>query len=81
MATLSTFGLAMDIVGVVLLYRYGIEGTAWIDVTKNHVLTFGTTGTEQTQKNIARSKIRARVGLGLVVLGFALQACAQWVSI
>ena len=81
---LTTIGLVMDILGILLLYRYGAIGGSWIDAPMPKIIDIVS---EEHTAGPARSVIRnrrkarygARFGLGIVVLGFVLQIIAQWV--
>ena len=74
---LTSVGLGMDIVGIVLLFLCGGIGGRWIDRNEG-VLTW-----RSDQSKVERDRRAARWGAGLgltfAVVGFALQILAQWV--
>ncbi len=73
--TLSTIGLALDIVGVYLLYRYGFAGTEWANPLK---LTWKGKPIPTPPKGSGWGKTLAPIGLALLIFGFILQIRAQW---
>ena len=72
----TSIGLGMDIVGIVLLFLFGAIGGKWID---KPVVTFVSV---KVGAALARNERRARwgswVGLLSAVAGFGLQIYAQW---
>ena len=66
---LNSIGLAMDIVGVILLYFFGLSKNITED--GSNYLTWGTDENEQQQWK--RYRFLSRIGLGLLVTGFSLQ--------
>lgn len=73
---LTSIGLGMDIVGIVFLFTCGGIAGEWIDRGKQRLLI------EADDVQVARDRRIALVGsvlgLGLAVVGFALQIVAQW---
>lgn len=72
----SSSGLMLDIVGVILIFLYGLpealsrEGHQYI-ITK-----------QKDEKEALKAKkydFRARIGLTLLILGFALQLVGHWI--
>ena len=99
---LTTIGLGLDIVGVVLLFWFGIppkiktpkewkdKGFAvpgpyrLITLGEGADVTGGADDAERVAKNFSRPWIRRRerlgwASLGLILVGFGLQAVAVWV--
>ena len=74
---LTTIGLSMDIVGIVLLFLCGGVGGEWID--RNVMLL--SVGADDAARAKDRQLARWGAGLGLLlaVSGFGLQIVAQWV--
>jgi hypothetical protein len=73
---LNSAGLLLDIVGVVLLFKYGLpeeirrSGSVSLSVGKD-------------EKEAKRAKLyvrRGRLGLGLLIAGFFLQLVSNWVG-
>lgn len=88
---LTSIGLGMDIVGIVLLFRFGAIGGAWIDrpTAAPPMVTIpdgvddkddeiANAALRDTERNHRRARCGAFVGLLLAVVGFALQIVAQW---
>jgi hypothetical protein len=84
--TLNTIGLALNIVGVVLVFFYGFpqptheEGVA-IGLEDGTPLSDGQTvaeHNEEVRKKRARYLLMSRLALGLVVLVFLFQLWATW---
>ena len=89
---LATIGLGLDIIGVLLLFRYGAIGGMWIHEGREDLVQpqdpYYTTVKGMLSRlapvlrakwNEVRATIGATIGLGCMVLGFLLQAVAQWV--
>ena len=74
-SVLSVSGLALDIFGVLLLYNYGLS----MSHSKASSLAIGGGGYDHCEER--RHAVLSRGGLGIVVLGFALQALSSvhWV--
>ena len=68
----SIVGLALDILGVIIIYRYGLGSTEWVEKGSSH-LVLEVHDTEGIEKRKRRCRLMAPVGLGLLVTGFALQ--------
>ena len=75
---LTSVGLGMDIVGIVLLFRFGGIGGRWIDRNVGTLTWRTDEGKAEHDRRLARWG--AGIGLSLAVLGFALQIVAQWVG-
>ena len=73
---LTTLGLSLDIVGIVLLFFCGGVGGRWIDRHAGY-LTWSDTSAKDRDRQLAWWG--AVLGLLLAVSGFALQIWAQWV--
>ena len=73
----TVIGLSMDIVGIVLLYRYGAIGGQWIE-RGGARLVLPQHDTEGIAKNERKAKVGSVVGLVSAVVGFGLQIWAQW---
>ncbi|MXY67760.1 MAG: hypothetical protein F4Y47_04270 [Acidobacteriia bacterium] len=73
---LSTVGLTLDIIGVVMLFRCGLPA----NVSRkgdSHVLL---EATDQREVGKARKHDRlARVGLALIVIGFTIRILGNWI--
>lgn len=67
---LNWIGLVMDMVGVILLFKYGLPPNA-LSVGDDGIVT----------ENLApRVMVTRRMALGLIVTGFIIQGVADWVS-
>ena len=75
-AVLSTVGLTLDIIGVVMLFRYGLPE----NVSRkghSHLLL---EATDQREIDMARKYDRlARAALALIVIGFTIQILGNWI--
>ena len=69
----STIGLTLDIVGVAIVFRYGLPE----EMPEPAVPTWGGTPAETVRKKKLYPTF-SRIGLGLIVVGFALQILAEW---
>ena len=69
-SVVNSVGLLLDIVGVVLLFRYGLP-PAGVSRTGADVLTWG--GGPEARKKGRRYVCLSWVALGCLVTGFALQ--------
>ena len=75
-ATLNLIGVILDIIGVVMIFRYALPFTIGTDLRNRMVLTRRTTG--ETELKPAESiQHAAEIGLGFLVLGFVLQAAGS----
>ena len=70
----NTVGLALDIVGVVLLFRFGLQPN--VRRGGGIVLAWGTDDDEAKKAN--RYDRISWSALGLIVLGFVLQIVSTW---
>ena len=85
---LTTIGLAMDMLGIALLFRYGAWGGYWIDkpmptaidlLVHNKIAESHASGPAlEVVYNRRSSRKGAWWGLGVALAGFALQIVAQW---
>lgn len=68
-ATLNSLGLSLDILGVVLLFFFGLPSEAGLEgvVTWRHGLS----------KDYKRARVLSRLGLVLLVSGFGLQIASN----
>ena len=81
-ATASSVGLALDIIGVVLLYKYGLPE----EVSRKGTSALLDYGTSEEETKTAEEEIRkakhydmmSRLALALLVFGFALQIVSNW---
>ena len=74
-AWVNSLGLALDVVGVILIWRYGLPE----HINRNgaqHLLLEG--ADESEQKKAARYDLLSRLGLLLLILGFGLQALSNF---
>ena len=65
---LNSFGLILDIIGVLILFKYGLPPNA-LSVGDDGILT---------NKLAPRAMMMRRTALGLIVTGFILQGVAGW---
>ncbi len=73
---INSAGLAFDIGGVILLFRYGLP--AEVSKSGGTRLEWGNPDSEQEQRKWKRYKRRSNWGLFLLVLGFFLQLVSNW---
>lgn len=73
----NTIGLASDIVGAILLFKFGLP-SKWRDVPLRAI---SETELEEQQRHSTNKQIQrgARWGLSLLIFGFALQLIATWI--
>jgi hypothetical protein len=73
----NSIGLASDIVGAVLLFRFGLP-SKWQTVP---LRSLEDDETEEGKRNDFNRKIQrgANWGLGLLIFGFTLQLLATWI--
>ena len=71
---INTVGLAFDIVGVILLFFYGLPEP--ISKTGAGHLTWGENEEEATKWRLY--KTRSCWGLALLIIGFSLQLLSNW---
>lgn len=76
MQWLATIGLALDIVGIWMLFWFGAIGGKWIN-QDNHLI-IGSDDPGATARNERRAWWGAWGGLALATVGFSLQIVAQW---
>ena len=75
-AVISSAGLILDILGVILLFYYGLPEE--ISKTgRGDLFTWGSH--EEEAKKWKRYKKRSYWGLALLVLGFSLQLVSNWI--
>ena len=74
-ACINSLGLALDIIGVILLFIFGLPSRFVTDGPPRELLSFGvdTDGVEQWKKKWKRYDRWSRFGLVLLVVGFVLQ--------
>jgi len=75
--TINTFGLFLDIVGVLMLVKYGLPP----DFDPSGVTNLITHEIDELE--VEKGKVykrRSRYAIGLMVLGFALQGISNWVG-
>ena len=77
---LTSAGLLLDIIGVVMLFRYGLP-PAGVSRRTGSVLEWGgnQAEVEARKKKVERYDRRSYVALVLIVSGFFLQGLAVWV--
>ena len=72
---INSFGLGLDIVGVILIWRYGLPQSVSRGGVGHRVIT-------QVNEAVKRKAINydrlSKAGLGLVVAGFALQLASNF---
>ncbi len=68
---INSFGLLCDIVGILIIWKYGLP----IDLALK-----GFSSLTQESDNILKEKYKkwSKVGLGLIIFGFALQLASNW---
>lgn len=73
----NSFGLVLDIVGVVLIWLYGIP-----EPISRRGAQYLTTGLrdENEKKKAERFHTLSKVGIGLIVVGFVLQLASNFLS-
>jgi hypothetical protein len=74
--TISTIGLVLDLVGVLLLFKYGLPS----DISKDGVttLSIGTTNNKEIKK-WKKYNLWSKIGLGFIFIGFILQIISNYV--
>lgn len=85
---LASFGLSLDIVGVILLFFWGppmleMQGSVGRALESGTPLGDGRTVADEEEEQLKRYKIHAiisRIGLGIIGAGFLLQLISQWVG-
>ena len=80
-ATVNSVGLALDILGVIFLFRYGLPPDVHLGRAGTNVLYGGgdtPAEIEEKTKRYKRYKRNSWVALGLLVLGFTLQIISNW---
>lgn len=74
-AAISTIGLVLDIIGVMLLWRFGLPEA----VSRGGVGYIRLLGEDTAEKTkAARYDLWARCGLWLLIGGFLLQLISNW---
>jgi|AntRauTorckE6833_2_1112554.scaffolds.fasta_scaffold09080_1 hypothetical protein len=71
---LASVGLLLDVVGVAILFFYGLPPKIARD--GNHFLTIGTNSNEKNREK--RYVSYSNLGLTLLIFGFVLQTIAVW---
>ena len=71
---LNTIGLLLDIVGVCLIYRYGLSKS----LNRGYLTWRGLTEEELSQQTRFHNR-RSRVGLACILTGFVLQILGGWI--
>ena len=78
---ISSIGLALDIVGVILMFLYGLPaGIADEGEGAGHKWAPTGEEAERQKKRWKRYKFLARLGLGLLVVGFVLQIASNHIA-
>ncbi|MYN65759.1 MAG: hypothetical protein F4X11_12120 [Acidobacteria bacterium] len=80
---INSIGLALDIAGVVLLFRFGLPSDVVHPDRGDRLLLGGPTPEERQHRETRwnRHRFWSRLGLGLLVVGFALQAVSNHVGV
>lgn len=83
---LTIIGLLLDIIGIYLLYRHGVVGSAWIEAPMPGLMGYATEENtagpaQQVVHNRRKAKTGARRGLWIAGSGFGLQIVAQFVTL
>ena len=71
---INSLGLVLDIIGVLLLFRYGLP----IDITNRGIL--GISQRMEKQKDDRRYLTRSYIGLSLLIIGFILQIVSNFIK-
>ena len=87
MQLLASIGLALDIVGVLIIFKWGppqpeMSGGVGLGLESGTPLGDGRTVADEEASQAATKRmheIMSRVGLGIVALGFLLQLIALWI--
>ncbi|MDE2751515.1 MAG: hypothetical protein OXI83_02950 [Gemmatimonadota bacterium] len=69
---MTAIGLALDIVGVILLFFYG-PPPGILSTTPGTMVLYGAADEEKQQREINRHLWLSRIALGVIVTGFGLQ--------
>ena len=75
----NSMGLILDIIGVVLLFKYGLPA----EVRKTggmEILYPGGKSDEEAGRKYEYYKLRSRIGLGCLIVGFSLQLISNFVG-
>lgn len=75
--TLNTIGLALDIAGVVLLFKFGLPNHVFKSGGSTVVFPMGEAKTEAGKREWKRYRFWSYFALGLLVTGFALQIASN----
>lgn len=79
---LSSIGLGLDIVGALLIWKFGIPSIT--DREGGDVLAIQTSDTkdrqEKHQSRVFLYDVASKSGIWVLILGFSLQFMANWVS-
>jgi hypothetical protein len=73
--TINTIGLVFDLIGVLLLFKYGLPS----DISKEGVttLSIGTVNNEEVNK-WKKYSLWSKIGLVLISIGFILQIISNY---
>ena len=75
----SSVGLILDIVGVGIIFVYGLS--ADVRETGGQIISWpGGKGDEEAKGQYRRYKRISRIGLGCLIVGFALQLISNFLS-
>ncbi len=72
----SSAGLVLDIIGALMLWRYGLP--AAVDPKGRSFIVTSDVDNDEV-KTARRYLWLSRVGVASLVLGFALQLCSNWI--
>jgi len=73
---ISSIGLALDIIGVLLIWKYGIPN----EVRRGGIQSIDFEGPDLTEAEKARRYGKwSNIGLGLLLFGFVLQLLSNWI--
>ena len=79
--TINTVGLILDVLGVALLFKYGVNRNPNLS-PHGHLTGFieggGSKLDKQAKTNYWKYKKREDIGLYMLIIGFALQALSSW---
>ena len=82
-AIINSVGLLLDIVGVCLIYRYGIPLLEHLRQSGMAIWDFRSLGDKDADAYEAkgrRQRLLSLTGLGLIVAGFGLQIVSNWIA-
>ena len=73
----NSFGLALDVVGVVFIWRYGLPEP----LSRKGAIFIITEQTDETEKSkAAKYDLLSKIGLCLVISGFLLQIASNFIA-